>query len=165
MNVTEQDMTNLIDHIGLVLKTYGGLHSAHERLHKVHDELHECAKKHGLAHAAALRTGRVCQGDALDLAHTAHKVAHERARLQRLERKTDHQRHTDAMARLAGTMKKILGGGPESVTPATDPTKLPNRLDTAKVNARKISPFDRLVKNSQSKPRVFKNARNPLWTG
>jgi len=70
------------------------------------------------------------------------------------------------MAKLAGTMKKILGGGPESVTPATGPTKLPDRLATAhKANARGTCLFDTLAKNSKSAPRLFKNAHNPMWTG
>jgi hypothetical protein len=163
MNVTERDMSDLIDHIGLVMRTVNGLHSAHERLHKVHDQLYEAHKVHSAAHAKAVASGQLIAGDTLDQAHIAHRTAHERARLQRLEHKTDHGRHMQACAKLAGTLKKILGGGPESIEPTGDPTKLPSRLDTA--HKREACLFDTLAKNSKSAPRFFKNAHNPHWTG
>jgi hypothetical protein len=171
--VKYEDLTEAVNHLGAIGGSAQRLKQHFEAMEKAHQTLHECAKAHAKAHKAARATGYV--STELHKAHEAHMAAHESARLSRLGYKAEHERHIQKVADAIKAIHKVVGGGaelagqkPESTGPEPG-LKAQSTGLLAKghqpMDHRMNSPFDLLRKNSQSAPRVFKNATNPMWTG
>jgi len=161
MATNDKDLTGAaVEHLGLILKSLQTLTSHHAMLQKSHDTLAQVHKLHGMALKSAQFGGKTSAGDDLDKSHALLKAAHESARLSRVAHKAAHLAHAQSVTDGVEAIKKVLGGGPESAS-----TEKVAKANYAPVEGRLNSPFDRLCKDSKSKPREFINSRNPLWSG
>jgi hypothetical protein len=170
----DQDLTGtVVERLNDVLKSVAKLHTSHEALHKSAASLVLTGK----AVSTALKAARKGAGSNDDLAKLVdiHSAALESHRLASLNHKSCHAGHCAAVAKCTSEIAKLLGGGEaEAIAhPATGQEQLPTHLTTSEeidkgwvnLDGKMNSPFDRLVKSSQTPGRVFKNAHNPHFTG
>jgi hypothetical protein len=150
IQVSDHDMETAREALGNILKSANALHTSHERLHKAHSDAHA--------------THKSCHG------HCAKcSKAHESTRLNALDHRTRHQEHFKAVHDGASLLLKVLGGGPESITPASTGPESENPM--AGKRAREQAPFDRLAAKVQGQSlrkefvRVSPHVVNPHFTG
>ena len=165
--VKYEDLTEVVQHLGAIGGSAQRLKQHYDAMEKAHAVLHEAIKAHAKEHKAARATGYLSSG--LHAAHEAVQKAHESARLSRLGFKAEHERHIGKVVDAIKAIHKALGGGPELAAqkPAsTAPEPGLKAHSTGSLNKNAMGgQFDLLRRHSQSAPRVFKNAANPMWTG
>lgn len=166
-SVKYEDLTEVVQHLGAIGGSAQRLKQHYDAMEKAHQILHESVKAHARAHKEARAGGYMTSG--LHAAHEAVQKAHESARLSRLGYKAEHERHIQKVVDAIKVIHKALGGGPELAVQKPESTAPESGLKAQSTGALNknacISLFESLRKHSQSAPRAFKNATNPLWTG